>query len=110
MFHDEAIGSKRQKWKEMSPGQRALTVARWLAIFLAILAIETLIVMLLWNRIMSAVLGLPAFGFWESLGLLILAKVLFGSKASTFMGRMRMRRVIRAQMAAKAEGREGSLD
>jgi hypothetical protein len=35
-------------------------------------------VMLLWNWLMPAVFGLPAIGFWQAVGLLVLSKLLFG--------------------------------
>ena len=36
------------------------------------------VVMSLWNWLMPALFGLPAVGFWQALGLLVLARVLFG--------------------------------
>jgi hypothetical protein len=35
------------------------------------------VVMWLWNRLMPALFGLHAIGFWQALGLLILSKILF---------------------------------
>ncbi len=35
-------------------------------------------VMLLWNWLMPAIFGLAAIGFWQALGLLVLARLLFG--------------------------------
>jgi hypothetical protein len=32
----------------------------------------------LWNLLMPAIFGLPAIGFWQALGLLVLSRVLFG--------------------------------
>jgi hypothetical protein len=106
MFHDESMRSRHSKWKDMSAGKKALVVAGWTAVAAAALGLVSLIVMLLWNRIMSAVLGLPALGFWEALGLLVLARLLFGGKGASFMGRMRMRRAMRERMARRGEGGE----
>jgi len=36
------------------------------------------IVMLLWNAILPDLLGVKMIGYWQSLGLLILCKILFG--------------------------------
>jgi hypothetical protein len=36
------------------------------------------IVMLLWNSLLPSLFGLRAIGFWEALGLLVLARILFG--------------------------------
>jgi hypothetical protein len=32
----------------------------------------------LWNRLMPAIFGLPAIGLWQTLGLLLLGRLLFG--------------------------------
>jgi len=32
----------------------------------------------LWNALMPAIFGLPAIGFWQALGLFLLARLLFG--------------------------------
>jgi hypothetical protein len=39
--------------------------------------------MLLWNWLMPNLFGLPIITFWESLGLCILARFLFGAGASS---------------------------
>ena len=36
------------------------------------------VVMLLWNNILPAVFGISAITFWQALGILVLAKILFG--------------------------------
>lgn len=46
--------------------------------FLAMLAIGSVAVMLLWNWLMPAIFGLTAITFWQSLGLLALSRMLFG--------------------------------
>jgi hypothetical protein len=37
-----------------------------------------LLTVALWNVLMPAILGLPAIGFWQALGLLLLSRILFG--------------------------------
>ena len=37
-----------------------------------------LVIVCLWNLLIPTVLGLPAIGFWQALGLLLLSRVLFG--------------------------------
>jgi uncharacterized membrane protein YdjX (TVP38/TMEM64 family) len=44
----------------------------------ALLSIVGFFVMTLWNRILPDVLGVSAITFWQSLGILILSRVLFG--------------------------------
>ena len=47
-------------------------------IFLAVLAAATAIVMLLWNWLMPAIFGLSVITFWQSLGLIVLCRLLLG--------------------------------
>jgi hypothetical protein len=110
MFHDEAMQARHRKWHEMGSGKKALVIVGWTAVFAAFLALASAAVMLLWNRIVSGVLGLPSLGFWEALGLLVLARILFGARGHSFIGRMRMRRALRERMARRAEGGEGNID
>jgi hypothetical protein len=110
MFHhEEAMEARRRRWKEMPAGKRVLVVAGWVVLAAALLALTALVIMLLWNRIMSRVLGLPALGFWESLGLFVLAKLLFGGRGASFLGKMRMRRVMRERMMRQAADGEENL-
>ncbi len=44
-----------------------------------ILAITSAIVMLLWNAIVPSVFNAPMLNYWQAAGLLLLAKILFGS-------------------------------
>jgi hypothetical protein len=106
MFHEEA----HRRWREMNGAKKGLVIAGWIVVVAAVLALVGLVVTLLWNRIMSGVLGLPALGFWEGIGLFILAKILFGGRGGSFMGRMRMRRAMRERMAKQAESDDGSVD
>ncbi len=57
---------------------------RWWFVFglpfmLAFLALAGLVLMLLWNALLPSIFGLKAIGYWQALGLLILARLLFGS-------------------------------
>ncbi len=85
MFHEDVMEERGKRWKGMSPGKKALAV------------------MLLWYRIMSRVLGLPALGYWEAMGLFALFKLLIGLKGPSMLGRMRMRRAMRERMARHEE-------
>lgn len=53
---------------------------RWYAlpIFLPVFAAATAIVMLLWNWLIPSVIGWSAIDYWQSAGLLLLCKMLFG--------------------------------
>jgi len=54
-------------------------------IFIPIMAIAAIgiisgIVMLLWNNILPDVFGIRAITYWQSMGILVLSKILFGFK------------------------------
>ncbi len=59
---------RTSKWK------RLLHLVAWVLIIGAAGAA----VMLLWNWLMPALFGLTAIGYWQSLGLLVLTRILFG--------------------------------
>jgi hypothetical protein len=46
--------------------------------FLAIPALFGVAVMLLWNWLMPSILGLNTVNFWQSLGIFVLCRILFG--------------------------------
>ena len=48
------------------------------ALWLAAVAAFSALVMCLWNWLMPAIFGLTLISFWQALGLLVLAKLLFG--------------------------------
>ena len=45
-------------------------------VIVLIILIEVYPVMLLWNWLMPMIFGLPTIGFWQSLGLLVLFRLL----------------------------------
>ncbi len=50
----------------------------FIPIFIGGLFLFNWVVMLLWNAILPAVLGVKAVTFWQAMGILILSKILFG--------------------------------
>ncbi|HVZ97964.1 MAG TPA: hypothetical protein VG847_13875 [Chitinophagaceae bacterium] len=50
-------------------------------IFIAAVLVFGTVVMLLWNAILPAVLGVKAITFYQALGILVLSKILFGGFA-----------------------------
>ena len=49
-----------------------------------ILAITSAVVMLLWNALIPVLFSGPALTYWQAAGLLLLAKILFGSMGRGF--------------------------
>jgi len=47
-------------------------------IFLAVLAAAIAVVMLLWNALIPSIIGWSAINYWQSAGLIVLSKLLFG--------------------------------
>ena len=58
-------------------GNRSRGLKRALFMALAV-AVSSLLAMVLWNWLMPTLFGLPAIGFWQALGLLVLSRILFG--------------------------------
>ena len=59
------------------------------------------VVMLLWNAILPQVLGVRAINFWQAVGILMLAKILFGFPP--FGGRSRMRKGLRSRWSQMSD-------
>ncbi|MFP3090011.1 hypothetical protein LQZ21_06745 [Treponema sp. TIM-1] len=47
-------------------------------IFLAMIALFSLAAMFLWNKLLPGIFGLPVINYWQTAGLLILARIIFG--------------------------------
>ena len=110
MFNENHM-SEHLRWHELSAGRKWLAAAHGLVFAAIVVALAGLAVMLLWNWIMSRVLGLPAFGFWNAAGLFVLCRILVGFRAPSFVGRMRMKRIMRERMAKmESSSEEGSID
>jgi hypothetical protein len=55
-----------------------LKVAGALIFIPGLLILGTWVTMLLWNALMPVLFGLSVISFWQSMGILVLAKILFG--------------------------------
>lgn len=80
-MHDRRFGHERGWWFLMG-----------LPILLIFLGLGGLVFMLLWNALLPAIFGLKAIGYLQAVGLLVLAKILFGGwgrRPSTFISRRR---------------------
>jgi hypothetical protein len=47
-------------------------------IFLAMIALFGLAAMFLWNELLPGIFGLPVINYWQTVGLMILARIIFG--------------------------------
>ena len=53
-------------------------------IMFVMLAVFGFVVMLLWNGIMPGLFGFPALNYWRAIGILLLARILFGGLGPGF--------------------------
>jgi len=53
-------------------------MAKPLVLFVGLFLLVGLVVMTLWNAVLPALIGVKTIGFWQSLGLLALCRILFG--------------------------------
>ena len=64
-----------------------LKIIKGIVMFTAFFALATFVVMWLWNEIIPGLTGWEMLTFWKAAGLLVLAKILFGSHGGGRMGR-----------------------
>ncbi len=86
----------RGKWIVLGP----LAIVG-MAIFIAL---GGLLVMLLWNWLLPGLFHWPQLGFWQAVGLLALARILFGGHGWRGSGRSGIRRRMRERMAERWDG------
>jgi hypothetical protein len=68
-------------------GRRILRGLKIAMLVLVLGAALSFVVMSLWNWLMPVLFGLHRIGFWQALGLLLLAKILFGGFRGSRGGR-----------------------
>jgi hypothetical protein len=57
---------------------RVARIGKFVLLAAVFLAVLSFVVMQLWNWLMPELFGLHALNYWQALGLLLLAKILFG--------------------------------
>lgn len=102
--HNEYGERRRVRWCDMPRGKRiAIMIAAALVFVPAFLALFGAVTMWLWNWLMPAIFKLPAIGFWQAVGILILAQILFKGGHAGKMGRANLKRArMRDQMREDA--------
>lgn len=68
---------RRKRWSEWSTKAKVGTVVGALVLAPAFLVLFPFVTMQLWNWLMPALFKLPAIGFWQAVGILILSHILF---------------------------------
>jgi hypothetical protein len=109
MLHHENGDRRHKRWSEWSPGAKAGVIAAAVVLVPGLLALFSAVTMWLWNWLMPAIFKLPAIGFWQAVGILLLSHILFKGGYRGRAGRSRrMKAKVRERMAeqspeAKAE-------
>lgn len=92
MWHSEQNENRRRRWSERSLGAKALVIAAVFVLVPAFIALFGAVTMWLWNWLMPTIFKLPEIGFWQAIGLLLLAHIFFKGGRAGHMGRARWRR------------------
>lgn len=77
MEHRERIGKSMER-KVEEGFKKVFKVIFFIILGVAIAFLVGYIVMRLWNWLMPELFGLPVVGYWQAVGILILAKIIFG--------------------------------
>ncbi|HEV2616818.1 MAG TPA: hypothetical protein VGU63_09455 [Candidatus Acidoferrales bacterium] len=103
MPNQEESYHRHKKWCEYSRGAKIGAMAAAALVFVpALLALFGGVTMWLWNWLMPAIFNLPAIGFWQAVGILILAQLLFKGGHVRRAGSSSWKKAkIRAQMSAE---------
>ena len=81
-----------KRWTEWSGGAKALLIAGIVVGVPALFALCGFVTTWLWNALMPAIFKLPEIGFWQAIGLLILAQLLLKGGNAGRVGRGRWKR------------------
>lgn len=59
----------------MNRGNKGIRVIKWVVLGLVFITLLVLVTMTLWNHLVPVLFGGPVLSFWQTLGLLLLAKI-----------------------------------
>ena len=77
MSYQENGARRHRRWSEWSVGARVGVIMAGAVLVPGLLALFAAVTMWLWNWLMPAIFKLPAIGFWQAVGILILSQILF---------------------------------
>ena len=72
----EAVDAALKKEEELSEQERNIETGKKIVAGLGTLFISPLVLMVVWNMFIPALFGLPALGYWTSMGLLVIFRIL----------------------------------
>ena len=77
MSNQEDGDYRRKRWSEWSLKARVAVIAAGVVLTPGFLALFAGVTMWLWNWLMPGIFKLPAIGFWQAVGILLLSHILF---------------------------------
>jgi hypothetical protein len=81
-----------RRWSERSVGAKVRVIVAGIVMVPAFLALFGAVTMWLWNWLMPTIFKLPEIGFWQAIGLIVLAHIFFKGGRAGRMGRSQWRR------------------
>jgi len=99
MWHSERNEKWHKRWSERSLKTKVRVIVGFVVLVPAFLALFGAVTMCLWNWLMPAIFKLPEIGFWQAIGLLLLAQIFFKGGHAGRASRARWRKAkLREQM------------
>ena len=92
MSHSEQEEKMCKRWSERSIRTKVSVIVGAAVMVPAFLALFGAVTMWLWNWLMPTIFKLPEIGFWQAVGLLLLAHIFFKGGHVSRAGRARWRR------------------
>jgi sterol desaturase/sphingolipid hydroxylase (fatty acid hydroxylase superfamily) len=92
MWHSERSENWHKRWSERSVRAKVLVIVGVAVMVPAFLALFGAVTMWLWNWLMPTIFKLPEIGFWQAIGLLLLAHIFFKGGQARRAGKAQWRR------------------
>jgi hypothetical protein len=100
MLHPQDTYRRHKKWSEWRLGAKVGVIAAAVVLIPGLLVLFAAVTMWLWNWLMPAIFKLPAIGFWQAVGILLLSHILFkGGSLGRAARSRRMKARVRERMA-----------
>jgi hypothetical protein len=111
MSSAEGRHGHHRPWSQRSAGSKALVIAAIVVGVPGLVALFGAITMWLWDWLMPSIFGLPRIGFWEALGILVLAQILFkgGHARHGARGYWKRRQIWKHMREDEPEGRSATV-
>jgi hypothetical protein len=92
MWHSERNEKWQKRWSERSVGAKVRVITAAVVLVPAFLALFGAVTMWLWNWLMPTIFKLPEIGFWQAIGLLLLAQIFFKGGQARRAGKAQWRK------------------